>query len=321
MKKIIIPFLIIINVLTIYFFVFPYQSYSDYNSLREVNRALSIQANLIESGREKIADDLQKNVKLYPRLKPNEDFVNRNHGIFRDIENNLETLEEAVYEQLFKYYDASEFHDEQPNVFLFRVQPFHYQVPRKALFTNQRLAEAITNIDDNQTAILNEITDETLKQTLVDSFLIDTKTLPQLLKGKSLMQTFAIISKLKNQIAMADYELANQTLENTKSKIAVNQLQLKQFVPIISARKTTIKKGETFEAEIFTTPIMTHDSLNFFINDELVPSKDGIATYQFTPKSKQTKLFNVRIEYHNSLYKDNKDRYKKQFEIDVVDCE
>ncbi|MFT6147903.1 MAG: hypothetical protein ACJAUH_000582, partial [Saprospiraceae bacterium] len=47
----------------------------------------------------------------------------------------------------------------------------------------------------------------------------------------------------------------------------------------------------------------------------------GVANYKFTPTSKGKKRFNIRVEYHNALYKDKKRTYRKSFEVSIADCD
>ncbi|MFK7947333.1 MAG: hypothetical protein AB8G11_07085 [Saprospiraceae bacterium] len=321
MKKLVILFLIFINILTLYFFVFPYQSYSNYDSLAEVNRAFSIQKELISTSNEVTLNQLRRKVQAYPQFKSEEDLAKKIHTDCRYINIELNKLEEALYQRFGNYYSIPEYGKLPPNNFWFRVQPFHYQVPKSVLFNDENLAAAITIIGESQTAIIDSLKDEQLKQVYVDSFLIDTRALPQLLKGKSFLQTVSIINKLQTQIKMAEHEITSQLLENTKQKIVANQLRFQRFVPMVSVRKATVKKGELFEAEIFTTPIMTHDSLKFYINNQLVPSENGIVNYEFTPKSTRPKRFNVAVEIQNIFDTTSKRTYRKEFEIPVVNCE
>lgn len=321
MKKIIIPFLIIINVLTLYFFVFPYQSFGDYNSLIEVDRTLRIQEQLIATSTENTIRDIKRNANAYPIFESKEKLAQQNHEIIREIRRDIEELDYAVYRAFQNYYNKREYGDYPPNDFWFRIQPFHYQAPKAALFKTDILAKATAAIDGSQKRILNNLNDEDFKQLLVDSFLIDTKALPQLLKGKSFMETMAIIDKLKVQNAIRENKIINHIFENMKNEIAVNQLQLKGYVPMVSVRNADIKKGELFEAEIFTTPIMTHDSLKFYINNQLVPTENGVANYEFTPTSSGTKHFHVAVELNNPIFIHGNEMYRRMFELYVADCE
>ncbi|MFT6936376.1 MAG: hypothetical protein ACJA1N_000672 [Saprospiraceae bacterium] len=287
----------------------------------EADRALITQEHVIKQSIQKVSSDLHKQVLIYPMLESKENLAERIHENFEEIDNDLKSLEKAVYGKYFEHYDPSKFYDEQPNGFWFRVRPNYYLAPKKALFKNDRLAKVITRINESQTMILNDIDNKNFKQILIDSFLIDTKTLLQLFKHKSLMQTIALLSELQTQITIAGHEVVTQILDDMKSQIAESQLHLKGFVPMISARKSMIKKGEIFEADIFTTAIFTHDSLKYFINDEFIPMKNGVANYEFTPTSKGKKRFNIRVEYHNALYKDKKRTYRKSFEVSIADCD
>lgn len=321
MKKLLIISLIIVNLLTLYFFVFPYQSFSDYNSLQEVYRAFSAQKDMLNTSIDYNLRDLSKEVEAYPQFKSNEDLAQQIHDDFKQIRYKLEFCEDAVYEQIRNHYSIAEYGKLPPNDFWFRIQPFHYQIPKKVLFESEILGETIERIHQKQTTILKSLNDADFEEIAIDSFLIDTENLSQLFKHQSFMQTVSIIKKLESQIKMAEQEITNQILEDTKNRITKNQLKLQYFTPMVSTRKSIIKRGEIFEAEIFTAPIMTHDSLKFFINGQPFASENGVVNYEFTPTSTKPKRFYISVEIQSLFNPKEKQKFRKEFEIPVSRCQ
>lgn len=317
-KYILLPIFILINIATIYFWVFPFQKLSNFNDLKIVDVEIEKQNRILINVTDDNLKEIRRNKEIYPIFTNQFDSINIIDKHFDEINQILKRLrKELIYgsERFIVYTEP--FEEES---LTYRMHRFHYQMPKEVLFEKEKLVEAIIGIDTNQTIILNHISDEKLKQYVQDDYLIDTKALPKLLHRKSVSQILLQLRILHNKSCLAHHHIMSISRKSIEQKIIANELKHLVFIPTMSARKTVLKKGELFEAEFFLGSIFTHDSLKYFVNNEPVPIENGIATYEYTPKSKGTKVMDVRAEYNNALYDNKKRTYRREFEVLVSDC-
>ena len=320
MKNKIIPIILLLNIATVYFWFFPYQSSSDILSFNLAQRSLKTQNNILSTMTDINEKELKHNTEAYPFYIPTEKKNKRVHQAFKGSYDALENLKELIYYNFFRHVDSENWNDlESPNLW-FRMQPFHYQIPKKVLFHDDGLQNAITVIDATQDSILAILSDENLKQKFTNDFWIDTKTLASKFKRTSVTQSLVLLISLQNQLKITEQEILQSTLNRIEKEIEENSIAFTNFIPIVSRRLRKIRVGDTFEADVFLTAFGKSDNMTATINGKPVPMKNGIGTYTITPTSVGTKKENVEIILGSTLY-DSPRTYRNEFEYDVLDCD
>lgn len=319
MKNKIIPIILLLNIVTVYFWAFPYQSSSDILSFNLAQRSLKKQNVILSVIIENNEHELQRNAEGYPFYIPTEKKNKRIHQAFKGSYDALENLKELIDVEFFSHVDRAYWNDLEPPNLWFRMQPFHYQIPKKVLFHDNELQKVITVIEATNDSVLAIVSDENLKE-IVSDFLINTKTLPNEFKKTSVAQSLVLLISLQNQLKIAEQEILQKTLNQIEKEIEENSMAFTNFIPMVSRRLRKIRVGDTFEADVFLTAFGKSDNMTATINSKPIEMKNGIGTYTITPTSAGTKKENVEIILGSTLY-DSPRTYRNEFEYDVLDCE
>lgn len=318
-KNKIIPIILLLNIITIYFWAFPYQSSSDILSLNLAQRSLKKQNDILSTIIEINERELERKVEGYPFYIPTEKKNNRIHQAFKQSYDTLENLKELIEFHFFNPVDRENWNDLEPPSFWFRMQPFHYQITKKVLFHDDGLQGAIAVINATQDSVSAILSDENLKET-VNYFLINPKTLPNEFKQTSVAQALVLLISLQNQLKIAEQEILQTTLNRIEKEIEANEVAFTNFIPVVSRRFRKIRVGDTFEADVFLTAFATSDNITATVNGKSIPVKNGIASYTITPTSVGTKRENVEITIGKTIYQGPR-TYRNELEYDVFDCD
>jgi hypothetical protein len=316
MKKLLITSIIIINAVTLYFWVFPYQSEADMNTFRLAEHALKRQTSIIHTAAENNIRTIRKEAEAYPVTKGIKDTATAIYSIYKDAYNDVQVLRDKVWGALPQDY-AKQFHESDETAFSFwnRIRPFHYRVPKQVF--NENLTAFCTQIQAKQDSVLSYVDDADFKKTLKDSLFIDVENLPKLLKNVSSLEASALLSSIQNRLCIA----RTRTTEHlaNKAQMMTKKYEFREFVPIVYANTSHLKLGDTYEAEVFAAAYYRGSDMKATVNGKKIPVKDGVAIYTVTPTSVGKKKASVKMYITNPLTKKTSGYYR-EFEYEVVDC-
>lgn len=126
---------------------------------------------------------------------------------------------------------------------------------------------------------------------------------------------FPILTKFQNDAKAS----ASTVLNHFLAKVAgADEVKFDAFLPVISAKKAYLLRGETYEADVFLSAYSTSagDNTKIFVDGANIPVEDGKAVYKKTASSLGTKKFSVKIQVTNPLTEEVKE-YSSDFEYEV----
>jgi gliding motility-associated protein GldM len=125
---------------------------------------------------------------------------------------------------------------------------------------------------------------------------------------------FPILSKIQNDTKASSTTALNHLL----GKVSGEDIKFDAFIPVISARKGYVIRGEKYTADVFLSAFSTSagDNTKIIVDGNRLPVKDGKATYEVTPSGIGTRKYKVRIEVTNPLTGEVKP-YEAEFEYEV----
>jgi hypothetical protein len=317
MKKRLITTIILVNTITVYFWFFPYQSKADINMVELADRALIRQTSIIGAASGNVIKSIQIEAKAYPENKGIEDTARLVYEIYSDAYDDVEVLRNDIIRGLPEGYFIL-MHESREDAYSFwnRLRPFHYNTPKRVF--RKKLANFCLTIQGKQDTILSYMDEGDFKQKLKDSLFVDVENLPKLLEGLSFMESQALLSSIQNRLYIA----RTRTLEQLAYKIEIlsRDRDFKEFVPIVYAKTSHLKLGDTYEVEVFLAIYARHPGIRATVNGKEIPVKDGIAIYTVTPTSIGKKKAMVIMSITNPLTKKTQ-KVKSTFEYEVVDCD
>lgn len=316
MKKLLITSIIFINAVTLYFWVFPYQSEADMNTFRLAEQALRRQNNIIGTAAENNINTIEKEAEAYPVTKGIEDTAWAIYSIYKAAYNDVQVLRDSISRALPEDY-ILKFYNREEAAFSFwnRIRPFHYRVPKQVFSGN--LTAFCTQIQTAQDSVLSYVDDADFRKLLKDSLWVEVENLPKLFKNVSFIEAFALLSSVQNRLMIA----RTRTTEHlaNKAQMMTKKYTFREFVPIVYAKTSHLKLGDTYEAEVFAAAYYRGPDMRATVNGKEIPVKDGVAIYTVTPTSVGKKKASVKMFIINPLTKEAKSFYQ-EFEYEVVDC-
>lgn len=320
MKKIFIAILIIINILTIYFWVFPHQTKDSLVTNELANHVLQRQYEIIGTVIYNNTKEIKKKVEAYPEYQPFEIKSDKINAYRSKISTRLEEVIKKLKHDFQKKIPIQESFGEDINKYKFwsRVHPANYQIPKKILFNNNELSMTFDIINQYQDSLLSTVTSDSLRQVLKDKHFIDTEEMIVKFKNIPFSKALVLLQSMKNKTATtAQFIIAHQ-LKNIEEQINAGLLKSNDFAIMTFMKKAVYEVGETVECDIFTTVYYDSDELLVEINGVEKTMKNGIADFTFTPTSPGTKKMNVTITVKNPLTK-RSENYRKEFEYFVIE--
>ncbi len=124
----------------------------------------------------------------------------------------------------------------------------------------------------------------------------------------------AILSKIQSDVKATEAELTSFMF----SQIGATAFEVKDFIPIVKARKTSVPVGEKFHAEIFLSAQMaTKTPPKIKVGEhELEVGANGIGVFEEVPNAPGTKQYPIIIELVNPKTGEKK-TYQDTLEYDV----
>lgn len=116
------------------------------------------------------------------------------------------------------------------------------------------------------------------------------------------------IEKTKEDLLIYFWEKINSP------PIAFDRLQV-----MANPRKSFVKKGENYEADIYLSPILNpfgDENMTAVVNGQIFPFRDGVAKYKVATSSMGEKKYNVQIKVQDPLTGEVRS-YEKPFEYKV----
>jgi hypothetical protein len=316
MKKLLLTSIIFINAVTLYFWVFPYQSEADMNTFRLAERALKRQNNIVGTAAENNISTIEKEAEAYPVTQGIKDTARAIYSIYKAAYDDVQILRDKVWGALPQDY-AKKFHESDETAFSFwnRIRPFQYRVPKQVF--NENLTAFCTQIQTKQDSVLSYVDDANFKKILKDSLFVDVENLPKLLKNVSFIEASALLSSIQNRLYIA----RTRTMEHlaNKAQMIAPKQEFREFVPIVYAKTSHLKLGDTYEAEVFAAAYYRDPDMKATVDGKEISVKDGVAIYTVTPTSVGKKKASVKMFITNTLTKKTSSYYR-EFEYEVVDC-
>jgi hypothetical protein len=138
------------------------------------------------------------------------------------------------------------------------------------------------------------------------------------LEGLSFMESQALLSSIQNRLYIARIRTWEQLA--CKVEILSRGPNFKEFVPIVYAKTSHLKLGDTHEAEVFSAIYARHPGIRAIADGKEILLKGGIAIYTVTPTSIGKKKAIVIMSITNPLNKKTQ-KNKSTSEYEVVDCD
>jgi hypothetical protein len=156
------------------------------------------------------------------------------------------------------------------------------------------------------------------KWKLEDSLFVDVENVPKLWGGLSFMESQALLSSIENRLYIARIRTWEQLA--CKVEILSRGPNFKEFVPIVYAKTSHLKLGDTHEAEVFSAIYARHPAIRAIADGKQILAKEGIAIYTVTPtsigKKKAMEITSIPNPLTNKAQKN-----KSTSAYEVVDCD
>jgi gliding motility-associated protein GldM len=125
---------------------------------------------------------------------------------------------------------------------------------------------------------------------------------------------FPILTKIQNDAKSSTSTVLNHLL----TKMGAEDIKFDAFVPVVSASKGYVIRGEKYEADVFLSAFSTAagDNTKVFVNGNSLKVEDGKARYETTASSLGTQKYKVKIEVTNPVTKDVTP-YEAEFSYEV----
>ncbi len=174
---------------------------------------------------------------------------------------------------------------------------------------NQQLFPGV-NIDTLERQIIIRADDPTKEET--GGKKMDWKTFT--FHHVPLAGAVAILSKMQSDVKATEAELTSFMF----SQIGATAFEVKDFIPIVKARKTSVPVGEKFHAEIFlSAQVATSTPPKIIVGDKEIPvERGGIGIFEEVPNAPGTRRHPITIELVNPRTGEKK-VYKDTLEYDV----
>lgn len=122
-----------------------------------------------------------------------------------------------------------------------------------------------------------------------------------------------LLTKWKNDVHMAQTVLLNHFLKKTE----VNTIKPDAFIPVVSAEKSYIIRGEPFRSEVFLAAYSsTADNIKMWVDGRPLPVRNGKAEFNANPGSIGLKKHEMKIELTDPVSGEVQ-RFSKSFEYEV----
>lgn len=316
MKKLLLTAIVLVNAVTLYFWAFPYQSKVDINTFRLADSALKRQCGIIGSSAESQINSISKTARAYPQIGGIKDTAKTVYSIYKDVYTDVQILKDSISKKLPKGYLMLMNEDKNAAYsFWNRIRPFHYRIPKEVFQEN--LTDLCKQIKTKQNTILTYVNDKDLKKELQGSLFVDVEKMPELLKNVNFSEALALLSSIQNRLYIARNKILAQL--ESEAEMATKYYEFREFVPIVYAKTSHLKLGDTYEAEVFAAAYSQNPNMKTTVDGKEIPMKDGVAIYTVTPTSVGKKKALVKMFITNPFTRETKS-YHQEFEYEVVNC-
>ena len=124
--------------------------------------------------------------------------------------------------------------------------------------------------------------------------MIEKKGLNQILKY-DVIHADALLTSLQSELIALEWVLLKNTIQILKSGIGKSE----PMIMMSMEKQPTV--GETADIDFFLSSYFVMDSMEIKLNGKSYEVKNGIATFDYTPKSTGTKYFNVDVNFKNPV--------------------
>ncbi len=127
--------------------------------------------------------------------------------------------------------------------------------------------------------------------------------------------TIPILTKFKTDAKNAESAVLSYLFD----KVGGGKLELENFFPLSSPKKSYVVVGEPYETEISLGASAGESSkakIEIFVNGQQLPTQDGVAKWRVIPKTVGVKKYTVTIRLTNPVTKEVKE-FSKTFEYEV----
>ena len=125
---------------------------------------------------------------------------------------------------------------------------------------------------------------------------------------------FPILTKLQSDAKSSASAVLNYCAKKVSGE---EDVRLDSYEPVVSATKSYLIGGETYEADVFLGAYSsTADNIKVYVNGSYLPMDAGKAHYSVRASGLGVKKYSVKIDVVNPLTKEVKN-YSKEFEYEV----
>ncbi len=321
MKKVIIFAIILINILSIYFWNFPYISEADLKTYRLTERALQKQNEIIGTSTDVNIRAIDKFVRKDSTWNHYLESAIAIHGFNKIIYTDFQQLRDLMFENLSQDF-AFKWQTGDTSIYNLRsrLQPIHYSVPNKFLFQNDGLSSISKSIQIQQELILNQIENNSFRQVVKDNMLINTEAFVQEFENVYLQKALTLLSRFQNQVKILDYQILSFFVSEINREENKQNALYQSFLPIIHTKTPIVRKGEYFEAKVFAATYVKNSSIKISVNGKEIPVENGIGIYEVQTATTGRKRIIVHIAMTNPLTRKT-ESYKKEFIYEVISKE
>jgi len=144
---------------------------------------------------------------------------------------------------------------------------------------------------------------------------IKAKTWPEMkFKQMPVAACFPILAKMQADAKSSAAAALNYCAKKVSGE---EEVRLDSYEPVVSARKSYLISGETYEADVFLGAYSsTADNIKVYVGGSYIPMDQGKAHYKASASGLGVKKYTVKIDVVNPLTKDVKS-YTKEFEYEV----
>jgi gliding motility-associated protein GldM len=289
------------------------------NAFFTLNKGISQSNNIVENTNQTLLANIQKQADAY-KSPENDKFLTAAKDV-KQTADDFVTYVEELKAQLFEAAGGPSDKDpEQPKrikdkdvttrllVGLENQPGKGYELEEKIIETRAKLGQLV----DNDPAVVGSmplgIDEEAIEKAKAKNWVdYNFKQMP-------VAAVFPILTKIQNDAKASSTTALNYLL----GKVAGEDIKFDAFIPVVSASKGYVIRGEKYSADIFLSAFSTSagDNTRIYVNGSNLPVKDGKATYETTTSRIGTQKYSVKIDVTNPLTGEVKP-YTADFEYEV----
>lgn len=260
-----------------------------------IDESLQESSKLVESSNQKLAKAINDQIDAYPEFETYKEKVSQAQTIAQTFFNEVGVMKSELIE-LAGGLDENDL----------PVRLSDKDITTKFLVKEGRGAELEKRILEIRTQLLNLIEQEEERNILAKNLPLKVHEIPTNSEKKTWAQfafqqmpvaaVIPVLTKFQNDVKVAETAILNHFFNEMNLEI----IKPNEFIPVVSADKSYIVRGESYKSEIFLGAYnSTADNISVSIDGRAVPVVDGKAIFETRPNSIGNKSHKLHISVTN----------------------